>query len=581
MEPKHDHRVNCLQSVVVMAESKTMSGPVALIVGDEFLVRAILCDILEDGGFDIIEAANADEAVRILESRTDIRIVITDIDMPGSMDGLRLAHAVRGRWPPIELIVVSGTVAPNADKLPDRAVFFAKPYNSAQLLAAAQQFVNGDPAWLSLKKTMIPPTSSRSLLPSDNSCQHRLRKEREATMSNPPPRLEWFSRHLIEILPAAVYVCDMDAVIVAFNKRATELWGRTPKLGQTDEKFCGAHRLYRPDGTYLPHPETPMEWVLRTGETARDQEVIIERPDGSRVPVLVNIAPVFDDDGVQKGAVNCFQDLTARKESEQEREELREQLHQAQKMEAVGQLTGGLAHDFNNILAGISGSLEILQRRIGQGRVGDLERYVTAAQDAAKRAAALTNHLLAFSRRQTLEAKLTEANTLVAGLGELINGTVGSAIAVEIVMADGLWSTLVDPNQLENALLNLCINARDAMPRGGKLELTTANVNLNGQFAVEHDLPPGQYISLSVSDNGVGMAPDVLARAFEPFYTTKPAGAGTGLGLSMIYGFARQFGGHAAIHSEPGKGTTVCLYLPRHFDGEEQLETTAARAVSI
>jgi len=167
--------------------------------------------------------------------------------------------------------------------------------------------------------------------------------------------LNWFSKCLIEILPAAVYVCDTDAVIVAFNRRATELWGRTPSLGQTDEKFCGAHRLFRPDGTYLPHPETPMERVIRTGQDARDQEVIIERADGSRVSVLVNIAPLFDEDGTQIGAVNCFQDLSAQKQSEKERAQLRDELHQAQKMEVVGQLTGGLAHDFNNLLTGISG----------------------------------------------------------------------------------------------------------------------------------------------------------------------------------------------------------------------------------
>jgi PAS domain S-box-containing protein len=230
-----------------------------------------------------------------------------------------------------------------------------------------------------------------------------------------PHGLNWFSKHLVEILPAAVYVCDIEATIVAFNQRATELWGRTPKIGQTDEKFCGAYRLFRPDGTYLPHAETPMEWVLRTGETARDQEVVIERPDGSRITVLVNIAPILDEDGAQIGAVNCFQDLSAQKHFQQEREQLREELHQAQKMEAVGQLTGGLAHDFNNLLTAISGSLEMLQRRIRQGRAADLERYITAAQEASKRAAALTHRLLAFARRQTLEPVPTNVNRLVLG----------------------------------------------------------------------------------------------------------------------------------------------------------------------
>jgi PAS domain S-box-containing protein len=391
-------------------------------------------------------------------------------------------------------------------------------------------------------------------------------------MSDPPRGLSWFSKRLIEILPAAVYVCDTDAVIVAFNQRAAELWGRTPGLGQTDEKFCGAHRLFRPDGTYLPHRETPMEKVLRTGQDARDQEVIIERPDGSRVTVLVNIVPLFHEDGTQIGAVNCFQDLSAQKQSEKERVQLREELHQAQKMEVVGQLTGGLAHDFNNLLTGILGSLEMLQLRIRQGRPDDLERYITAAQGAAKRAAALTDRLLAFSRRHTLEAKPTDINRLVAGMEELVRGTVGPEIAVDLVPADGLWNAQVDRNQLENALLNLCINGRDAMPDGGRLTVETANQWFDERAAAEHDLPSGQYVSLCVRDNGTGMPPEVAARAFDPFYTTKPLGAGTGLGLSMVYGFARQSGGHARICSEPGKGTRVYLYLPRQLGAEDPVE---------
>jgi len=387
-----------------------------------------------------------------------------------------------------------------------------------------------------------------------------------------PDGLNWFSKHLIEILPAAVYVCDIDAVIVAFNQRATELWGRSPEIGNTDEKFCGAHRLFRPDGSYLPHPETPMEWVLRTGQTARDQEVIIERPDGSRVTVLVNIAPIFDDDGKQIGAVNCFQDLSAQKHSEREREQLREELHQAQKMEAVGQLTGGLAHDFNNLLTGISGSLELMQRRISQGRFDNLKRYITAAQSASMRAAALTHRLLAFSRRQPLEAKVTEISRLIAGLRDLVRGTVGPEIAVEFVVSDGLWNTLIDPNQLENALLNLCINARDAMPEGGQLTVETTNQSFDEPMAAELDLTPGQYVSLCVRDTGIGMPPEVAARAFDPFYTTKPPGAGTGLGLSMVYGFARQSGGQVRICSEPGMGTRVYLHLPRHSGIEDHAE---------
>jgi PAS domain S-box-containing protein len=255
-----------------------------------------------------------------------------------------------------------------------------------------------------------------------------------------------------------------------------------------------------------------------------------------------------------------------------EQRDLEDAFRQAQKMEAVGQLTGGIAHDFNNLLTGISGSLELLQSRLAQGRYGDVDRYINAAQGASKRAAALTHRLLAFSRRQTLDPKPTNVNRLVSGIEELIRRSVGPAITLEVVTASGLWSTLADPNQLENALLNLCINARDAMPDGGRLTIETGNRWLDARAAREQDLPPGQYVSLCVSDTGTGMTPEVIKRAFDPFFTTKPIGSGTGLGLSMIYGFARQSGGQVRIYSEIGEGTMVCLYLPRHRGDTDEVE---------
>ena len=245
-----------------------------------------------------------------------------------------------------------------------------------------------------------------------------------------------------------------------------------------------------------------------------------------------------------------------------------EQLRQSQKMEAVGQLTGGIAHDFNNLLTGISGSLEMMQNRIVQGRVGELDKYLSAAHGAARRAASLTHRLLAFSRRQTLDPRAVNVNRLVADMQDLIVRTVGPAVATQMLTDNAIWTTHVDANQLENALLNLCINARDAMPHGGKLTVETNNRSLDPRSAAAFDLPPGNYVSLCVSDTGTGMTPEVAARAFEPFFTTKPLGMGTGLGLSMIYGFIRQSGGQARIYSEVGQGSTVCLYLPRHL-GEE------------
>jgi PAS domain S-box-containing protein len=245
-----------------------------------------------------------------------------------------------------------------------------------------------------------------------------------------------------------------------------------------------------------------------------------------------------------------------------------EALRHSQKMEAVGQLTGGLAHDFNNLLGGIMGSLELARLKVSSGRVTDIDRYLDVAYGASKRAASLTHRLLAFSRRQTLAPNSINANKLITGMEDLIRRTLGPSIELEVVGAGGLWLTYVDAPQLENALLNLCINARDAMPDGGRVTIETANKWLDGHWASERGLLPGQYVSVCVTDTGTGMTPEVIARAFDPFFTTKPLGEGTGLGLSMVYGFARQSGGQIRIYSEVGMGTTMCVYLPR-FQGEE------------
>jgi signal transduction histidine kinase len=240
-----------------------------------------------------------------------------------------------------------------------------------------------------------------------------------------------------------------------------------------------------------------------------------------------------------------------------------EQLRQAQKMEAIGLLTGGIAHDFNNLLTGISGSLDVLQISCAQGATGDFPRHIATAKDATSRAATLIHRLLAFARRQPLAPSLTDINALATGMADLIARAISPAIELSLQPAPALPPMLVDPNQLEHALLNLCINASDAMPQGGRLTIATGCEAL-GTEAAALDLPPGDYVTLSVSDTGTGMPPEVLTRAFDPFFTTKPVGQGTGLGLSMIYGFTRQSGGNAIISSTPGQGTRVKLYLPCH-----------------
>ena len=255
-------------------------------------------------------------------------------------------------------------------------------------------------------------------------------------------------------------------------------------------------------------------------------------------------------------------DVTAERHKQAALEQAEEKLRQSQKMEAVGQLTGGLAHDFNNLLAGIVGSLDLLQRRVDQGRTADIGRYVNAAMTSANRAAALTHRLLAFSRRQTLDPKVIEPNGLVADLEDLLRRTVGPSIRVETSLQANVGAILCDSNQLENAVLNLAINARDAMPEGGLLRIETRQKTVDEAFAADRDMPSGSYVALSVSDSGTGMPQDVIDRAFDPFFTTKPLGEGTGLGLSMIYGFTKQSGGQVRIHSAEGVGTTVTLYLP-------------------
>ncbi len=261
------------------------------------------------------------------------------------------------------------------------------------------------------------------------------------------------------------------------------------------------------------------------------------------------------------------------------RSKVEEQLRQIQKMEAVGQLTGGIAHDFNNMLAVIMGGLSLLQRKLARGET-DVARFVEGAIDGAQRAATLTQRLLAFSRQQALSPEPLVINKLVAGMSELLIRTLGEQIKVETVLAAGLWQVKADPAQLENAILNLAVNARDAMPDGGRLTIETLNAFVDDAYAKEYALEAGQYVLVAVNDTGVGMASEVIAKAFDPFFTTKGAGKGTGLGLSQVYGFVRQSGGHVKIYSELGVGTSVKIYLPRLY-GEAAATEETKRVASV
>ena len=360
-------------------------------------------------------------------------------------------------------------------------------------------------------------------------------------------------------------VSDRDGVWRTVNPA----WTRT--LGWTEAELLNrtSEWLEHPDdaGTMRTHVKKPGEH-----ETTVKFESRFRHKDGSYR--WLSWTGVSDRDHHYAVA----RDVTAEKAAAERLRAAEEALRQSQKMEAVGQLTGGIAHDFNNLLTGIVGSLDLLQTRLNQGRTDNVARYINAAMTSANRAAALTHRLLAFARRQPLIPKSVDANALVVSLEDLLRRSIGEGIDLQIVAMDDLWGTLCDPNQLESALLNLAINARDAMPDGGRLVIATANARFDNVTADTPALSPGEYICISVTDSGVGMSAEVAARAFDPFFTTKPIGQGTGLGLSMIYGFARQSNGHVTIESRPGLGTSVRLYLPRHHGDIDTERALAVRA---
>ncbi len=331
--------------------------------------------------------------------------------------------------------------------------------------------------------------------------------------------------------------------------------------------YAHQYRVRRADGRYY--------WIEANGRVEKAADGTPLTFPGVLLDVEERRAVEAERDRVA-AALRALNDTLEQRvrERTEELEQAQERLRQSQKMEAIGQLTGGLAHDFNNLLAGISGSLEMMAIRIGQGRMGDVEKYNSAAQGATKRAAALTHRLLAFSRRQTLDPKPTLPNRLVEDMIDLIHRTVGPAIDIRFAPAEDIWATFVDPHQLENALLNLSINARDAMPDGGRITIETSNRTVDERSALLRGMEPGNYVTLCVTDTGTGMTSDVIAKAFDPFFTTKPIGVGTGLGLSMVYGFVKQSGGQVRIHSEPGHGTSVCIYLPRHLGDAETNDQT-------
>jgi PAS domain S-box-containing protein len=365
-----------------------------------------------------------------------------------------------------------------------------------------------------------------------------------------------------------------------------------PKLRAAVETAAGSGAYYTE--FRVKHRDGSLHWIAGKGEASKDdtgrvrwiagvyyeitdRKALEARLLAANETLETRVGQLRAAEAALQRANETLEERVA--EEIKKRQQTEDALRQAQKMEAIGQLTGGIAHDFNNLLTVILGNLETLQRRLSPGHEG--QRMVGAARNSASRAAQLTHRLLAFARRSPLAPEVHSPNKLVAGMSELLRRALGEAIGVETVLADELWNTFVDANQLENALINLAVNSRDAMPGGGTLTIETANCELDEAYCARHaDLRPGQYAGIFVSDTGTGMPAEIIDKVFEPFFTTKDVGQGTGLGLSQVYGFIKQSGGHVVIYSEIGTGTSVKLYLPRYLDSFDSDEPAAAENAS-
>ena len=405
-------------------------------------------------------------------------------------------------------------------------------------------------------------------------------------------RTEGLLRSLIETAPGVFYFKDLQGRMLLANGATLELVGKpwSQIEGRTDLEFLEDKDQAR---AVMDNDRA----VIDSGRTQQLEE-FVGVLDGQPRLFLSTKTPLRDDLGDIVGLVGVSVDITARKrlETELQRlnvnleaevesrtralEEAAHALRQSQKMEAIGQLTGGIAHDFNNMLQGVVGGISLARRRLDSGRAQEADKYLNGASEAAGRAAALTARLLAFGRRQTLDARPIDVAQLLRGMADLINRAAGPEIGIELRLPDEPWLALVDRNQLENAILNLCINARDAMPTGGRIIIEATHVALDEQATAQSQgAKAGDYVCLSVSDTGVGMSPDVMAHAFEPFFTTKPEGQGTGLGLSQIYGFVRQSRGIVRLESVVGQGTTLRMYLPRHEGVADEAGSAGAAPV--
>ena len=437
-------------------------------------------------------------------------------------------------------------------------------------ITAAISLVTAILMWPVVSRLLQLP--SRAQLRGANDSLYTQIRERNAALEQLRLTEERHRVLMESVAPFAIVMLDRRGYVTGWTL------GTQRVFGYTTQEVAGKHIsiLYLPEDRECGLPSRSLEIAAREGRY--ETEVWHVRKDGSRFWASVIAHPLIDEGGQIIGFFKVTRDITAQRERDEELRRVRAELAQAQKMEAVGQLTGGIAHDFNNILTVVLGNIELAEVDAERDEKR-LRRRLEGMRRAAERGVALTQRLLAFSRRQALCPQNTNVNHLVNGTYDLLQNTLGERISIERMLDDGLWQAFVDASQLENAVVNLALNARDAMPSGGTLTIETSNVYLDDDYAAVHsEVTPGQYVMVGVSDTGTGMSPETAARAFEPFFTTKPLGEGTGLGLSQVYGFVGQSNGHVRIDSELGSGTSVRIYLPRSLGADEFSASAPAEA---
>ncbi|SEN07292.1 PAS/PAC sensor hybrid histidine kinase [Sphingomonas gellani] len=531
--------------------------------------------LLSDQGYRAQVCPDLTAVVSALDDQAGV-VVMTEEALAGDRAALRAALDAQPAWSDIPFVLLAARRPGQSEAVERTRVALIASFTNAIVLERPIGSA-------SLTSTIASAMRSRQKQFETRDRLMEVEAARRATAAS-----EAELRLIADSLPVLIAFVTPD-LHYRFANRAYEDW-----MYKTPDQVIGRRIIDIVGADAFAEREAAMRRAL-AGEEVR---LILPWPhrDGRRRDADIRYLPRHTDAGGVDGFYIFAIDITDRREVEEDleravadrtaaledemerRADVEAALRQSQKMEAVGQLTGGIAHDFNNMLTGVIGAMDIMKRRLANGRFDDLERFMDAASVSAQRAAALTARLLAFSRRQSLDMRATDVDAVVASLEDLLLRSVRENIRLTIVPHPGLPPATTDVNQLENAILNLAINARDAMPDGGTLTIETTVVELDARYAVARpEVAAGRYVVVSVSDTGVGMEPEVLERVFEPFFSTKPMGEGTGLGLSMVYGFARQAGGQVRVHSQPGMGTSVKLFLPVAAAPEQDADDAEAR----